>query len=176
MYFEKMPIIYYDFQDKDGNPVVRILKDITTNIRFIKSELDNISVYDEYDIVDDETPEIISTRIYGTPKYHWVIMLMNEIYDYRSDLPLNYNTLSQYVTDKYGAGNEYAIHHWESPVDNTTNSGNLTNHVVMPTFPGATSVSNFDYEERINESKRRIRLLSKGVLDAVVKQYSAMFS
>lgn len=172
MYFEKMPIIYYDFQDKDGNPVVRILKDITTNIRFIKSELDNVSVYDEYDIVDDETPELISTRIYGTPKYHWVIMLMNEIYDYRSDLPLNYNTLSQYVTDKYGAGNEYAIHHWEAAVDLSV--GAL--HVVMPTFPGATSVSNFAYEERINESKRRIRLLSKGVLDAVVKQYSAMFS
>ena len=172
MYFEKMPMIYYDFQDKDGNPVVRILKDITTNIRFIKSELDNISVYDEYDIVDDETPELISTRIYGTPKYHWVIMLMNEIYDYRSDLPLNYNTLSQYVTDKYGAGNEYAIHHWEAAVD--TSSGAL--HIVMPTFPGATSVSNFAYEEGINESKRRIRLLSKDVLDAVVKQYSAMFS
>ena len=172
MYFENMPMIYYDFQDKDGNPVVRILKDITTNIRFIKSELDNISVYDEYDIVDDETPELISTRIYGTPKYHWVIMLMNEIYDYRSDLPLNYNTLSQYVTDKYGAGNEYAIHHWEAAVD--TSSGAL--HIVMPTFPGATSVSNFAYEEGINESKRRIRLLSKDVLDAVVKQYSAMFS
>lgn len=166
MYFARMPLIYYDFQDKDGNPVVRVLKDITTNVRIIKQELQNISVYDEYDIVDDETPEIISTKVYGTPKYHWVLMIMNDIYDYRKDLPLNYNTLSQYVTDKYGSGNAYAVHHW-------INSDEM---IVNSTYPGATSVSNFQYEESVNESKRRIRLLSKPVLDTVVRQYSAMFA
>ena len=176
MYFAKMPLIYYDFPDKDGNPVVRVLKDITTNVRFIKNELENITVYDEYDIVDDETPEIISTKIYGTPKYHWVIMLMNDIYDYRSDLPQNSNTLLRYVTEKYGAGNEYHTHHWEAAVDSTTSGSGVTLHVVMPSFPGASSVSNFEYEDRINESKRRIKILSKGVLDSVVKQYSAMFN
>jgi len=176
MYFALMPNIYYDFLDKDGNPSIRILKDITTNVRLIQQEVQNYTVYDYYDIIDDETPEIISTKVYGTPKYHWIIMLLNEIYDYRNDLPLNYNTLMQYVTDKYGVGNEYAIHHWQSPVDTTTNSGILTTHVVMPNFPGATSVSNFDYENSVNESKRRIKLLSKDVIDTIIKQYTALFS
>jgi len=172
MYFALMPNIYYDFLDKDGKPSIRILKDITTNVRLIKQEIQNYTVYDYYDILDDETPEIISTKVYGTPKYHWIIMILNDIYDYRSDFPLNYNTLGSYVTQKYGAGNEYGIHHWESAVD--TAVGPL--HVVMPSFPGASPVTNFDYEDRVNESKRRIKLLSKDVIDSIVKQYTATFA
>lgn len=172
MYFALMPNIYYDFLDKDGKPSIKILKDITTNVRLIKQEIQNYTVYDYYDIIDDETPEIISTKVYGTPKYHWIIMILNDIYDYRSDLPLNYSTLSRYVTEKYGVGNENAVHHWEAAVD--TSDGAL--HVVMPTFPGASSVSNMDYEDRINESKRRIKLVSKDVIDSIMKQYTATFS
>jgi len=172
MYFSLMPNIYYDFLDKDGNPSIRIVKDITTNVRLIKQDIQNYTVYDYYDIIDDETPEIISTKVYGTPKYHWIIMILNDIYDYRNDLPLNANTLLQYVRDKYGAGNEYHTHHWEAAVD--TSVGEL--HVVMPSFPGASSVSNYTYEDRINETKRRIKLVSKDVIDMIVKQYTANFS
>lgn len=172
MYFAPMPTIYYDFQDKDGNSIVRVLKDITVNVRFIRQSLDNVVAYDYYDILDDETPEIISTKVYGTPKYHWAIMLLNDIYDYRNDLPVNYTVLSKYVTKKYGAGNEYHIHHWEHVVDNSSGEP----HVVNSTYPGATSVSNYQYEERVNESKRRIKLVSKPVLDSVLKQYTAMFA
>lgn len=176
MYFALMPNIYYDFLDKNGNPSLRIVKDITTNVRFLTQELENYTMYDYYDILDDETPEIISTKVYGSPKYHWIIMIVNGIYDYRNDFPLNSNTLLQYVKTKYGEGNEYNIHHYEAAVDNTTNSGSLTLHVVMPTFPGASPVSNFDYEDRVNETKRRIKLLSKDVIDSIVKQYTATYA
>jgi hypothetical protein len=167
-----MPNIYYDFLDKDGKPSLKILKDITTNVRFLTKELENYTMYDYYDILDDETPEIISTKVYGSPKYHWIIMIVNGMYDYRNDFPLNANTLFKHVTEKYGAGNEYHTHHYEAAVDNSV--GPL--HVVMPSFPGASPVSNFDYEDRINESKRRIKLLSKDVIDSIVKQYTTSFA
>jgi hypothetical protein len=176
MYFSTMPNIYYDFPDKNGNPSLKIIKDITTNVRFLTRDLENYTMYDYYDILDDETPEIISTKVYGSPKYHWIIMILNGMYDYRSDFPLNYNTLLQYVRDKYGAGNEYHTHHYEAAVDATTNSGAATNHVVMPSFSGASPVSNFDYEDRMNETKRRIKLVSKDVIDSIVKQYTTSFS
>ena len=172
MYFAVMPNIYYDFLDKDGKPSLKILKDITTNVRFLTKELENYTMYDYYDILDDETPEIISTKVYGSPKYHWIIMIVNGMYDYRNDFPLNANTLLNYVTEKYGAGNEYHTHHYEAAVD--TSVGPM--HVVMSSFPGASPVSNFDYEDRINESKRRIKLLSKDVIDSIVKQYTATYA
>ena len=173
MYFSNMPNIYYDFIDKDGRPTLKVLKDITTNVRMIRSILENITVYDEYDIVDGETPEIIAAKIYGNPLYHWVIMLANDKHDYREDFPLDYTNLLKRVKSIYGSTDEeiYGTHHYEAPV---TTDGHI--YVVNSDYPEAYPVSNFEYEERLNEEKRRIKIIAKPVLDAVVKQYSQMFA
>jgi nucleoid-associated protein YgaU len=99
MYFSTMPNIYYEFTDSDGKPTLKVLKDITTNVRVIRSVLENITVYDSYDIVDGETPEIIATKVYGNPLYHWVIMLANDKFDYREDFPLDYTSLVKRVEE-----------------------------------------------------------------------------
>jgi hypothetical protein len=165
MYFAKMPNIYYDFIDKDGNPTLKILKDITTNVRLIKSAVENITMYDYYDIRDGETPEIVAAKVYGNSKYHWIIMLSNKIYDYRQEWPLTFDTLDRIITQKYGDGNEYKTHHYENAKGLAVNSD----------YPLATPISNYDFETRMNEKKRRIKLVSKPVLDAVIKEYTAMF-
>ena len=171
MYFSYMPDIYNDIVDSDGKPTLKVLKDITTNVRIIRNILENITVYDEYDIVDGETPEIIAAKVYGNPLYHWVIMLANEKFDYREDFPLDYTNLMKRVELIYGTGdiNVYGTHHYEY----LDADGNL--YVVNSDHPSAYPVSNFEYEEKLNESKRRIKIISKPVLDAVVKQYSQMF-
>ena len=172
MYFSYMPNIYYDFIDKDGKPTLKILKDITTNVRMIRSILENVTMYDEYDIVDGETPEIIAAKIYGNSLYHWVIMLANDKHDYREDFPLDYTNLMKRVKTIYGDTDPeiYGIHHYEAPV---TTDGHI--YVVNSDYPGAYSVTNFEYEERLNEEKRRIKIIAKPVLDTVLKQYSQMF-
>jgi Base plate wedge protein 53 len=169
MYFSSVPNIYYEFLDKDGNSYVKIVKDITTNVRFIKNQLQNIVVYDEYDIIDNETPEMISTKVYGVPQYHWVIMILNDIYDYRTDWPLGYNELIEYTIQKYGEGdnNIYGIHHYVDPV---------TGYIVNSDYPNAYSVSNFDYENSVNESKRRIKLVSRHVMDDIIKQFTSLYN
>ena len=168
MYFSTLPNIYYEFLDTDGNSYVKIVKDITTNVRFIKSELQNIVVYDKYDIIDNETPEIISEKVYGTPKYHWVIMILNDIYDYRTDWPLSYNELMEYTIQKYGEGdaNVYGIHHYVDPV---------TGFVVNSDYTNAYSVTNFDYENSINEEKRRIKLITRELMDSILRQFSSVY-
>ena len=168
MYFSTLPAMYYEFLDKDGNSYVKIVKDITTNVRFIKTELQNLVVYDEYDIMDNETPEIISTKVYGTPHYHWVIMIMNERYDYRKDFPLSYNELMEYTIQKYGEGdsNVYGIHHYVDPV---------TGYIVNSDYTNAYSVTNFDYENSINEEKRRIKLPARNVMDNIIKEFTSVY-
>lgn len=166
-----MPKIYYDFVDSDGLLTTKILTDVTTNVRFIREVLQNLTAYDEYDILDGETPEIIASKIYGNPLYHWVIMLANDRYDYREDFPLDYTALLKRVETLYGTGNTniYGHHHYEASFpDGHT-------YIVNADHDGAYSVSNFEYEERLNESKRRIKIITKPVLDTVVKQYSMMF-
>lgn len=88
MYFKEFPVFLYDFRYGDYETKTHIIKDITRNVRFRKEVLDNIALYDEYDIIDGDTPEIVAERVYGDPEYHWIIMLANQRYDYLSDWPL----------------------------------------------------------------------------------------
>lgn len=161
MYFKDFPQFAYDFEI-GGKTKVLLLTDITRNVRFRKEILGNIELFDEYDIQDGETPEIIAEKVYGNPNYHWIVMLVNERYDYIADFPLPYPQLLRYVEDKYGVGNEYDTHHFV----------NERGYIVDQYYVGKLAVSNIDHEERINEQKRRIKLISPQLVDRVIKQFN----
>lgn len=160
MYFKDFPQFAYDFEI-GGKTKVLLLTDITRNVRFRKEVLGNIELYDEYDIQEGETPEIIAEKVYGNANYHWVIMLVNERFDYIADFPMSYTQLVKYVQDKYGVGNEYDTHHFV----------NEKGFIVDQYYVGRLAVSNIEYEERINENKRRIKLVSPQLIDRVMKQF-----
>lgn len=162
MYFKEFPRIIYEYGfDSKGNPLNTVVADITQNVRLKKEILANITLFDEYDMKEGETPEIVAEKFYGDPNYHWVVMLSNERFDYVNDFPLTHKTLLKYVEDKYGAGNEYATHHYE----------NQKGFVVDSDYPSAYPVSNLEYEERINESKRRIKIISSDLLSRIIQQF-----
>jgi hypothetical protein len=163
MYFKNFDKIYYDFQ-VGGKHQLHIVTDITKNLRFRKEILSNITLYDEYDIKDGETPEIIAEKIYGNAKYHWIIMLVNERYDYLNDFPLSTYNLEQHITQKYGTGNEYDTHHY---VD-------LKGFIVDEDNAEATSVSNYQYEDDLNETKRRIKIVDKSLINTVLKNFNSL--
>ena len=100
-YFKDFPQYLYDFNYGNNKTKTKVVVDITRNIRFKQEILSNIALYDEYDIVDGETPEIISEKFYGTPEYHWVIMMANEKYDYRNDFPIIEPILQKHIAESY---------------------------------------------------------------------------
>jgi len=161
MYFNKVPLIVYPFTI-GGKEVLKPMTDITFNIRFRKQILDNISLFDEYDIQEGETPELIAARIYGDPLYHWVIMLVNERYNYIEDFPKTQRSLGEYVNAKYT--DPYGVHHYE----------NSEGFNVMQSVPDASPISNYDYEDRLNESKRRIKIVSPNILVAILKDFNTI--
>lgn len=163
MYFNKFPQFVYEF-DIAGKTKAMVITDITRNVRFRKEIFGAIELYDEYDIKDGETPEIIAEKVYGTAEYHWIIMLINEKFDYLADFPMTYDALLKYVEDKYGVGNETDIHHYE----------NVKGFVVNSDDPEAQPVTNLAYEEHINESKRRIKLVSPQIIARVLKQFNEL--
>ena len=111
MYFANFPKIVYDFDTTAGTNY-QIVTDISRNVRFRKKILENISLYDYYDIREGETPEIVSEKIYGTPYYHWVIMLANQRYDYINDFPISQLELDALVEQRYGLSKIEHIHHY----------------------------------------------------------------
>ena len=122
--------------------------DTVTNIiarfGFESSLKENSSAFYKYDIRDGDTPEIISEKFYGSPLYHWVVMIANQKYDYINDFPLAIPELEQHIRDKYGDENVYATHHYEK------------DGMIVSTYdyPDASAVSNYDYEFSENEKKR----------------------
>lgn len=110
MYFSNFPKILYDF-DLSGKTDYRVITDITKNVRFRKQILENIALYDYYDMSEGETPEMVSEKIYGTPYYHWIIMIANQRYDYVNDFPLSQQELDALIDQRYG-DKKYLAHHY----------------------------------------------------------------
>ena len=158
MYFDNFPTFLYPFKINNKTEY-KLIKDISQNVRVRKEILANITLYDEYDIREGDTPEIISEKVYGSPLYHWVVMLCNERYNYIDDYPLTQYELEKHITDKYGSGNEYDTHHYVDANGNIVDSSQ------------GTSVSNYDYEASLNESKRRIKLISPTLLNTILKNF-----
>lgn len=162
MYFKNFDQVFYDF-DVNGKRELKVVTDITHNARFRAEILKNVTVYDEYDIMDGETPEIIAEKIYGNPQYHWIIMLANDKYDYVNDFPLSTNLLEAHIDTVYGV-NKYAAHHY---VD-------YNGYIVDSSQPGAVPVSNYQYEEQLNESKRRIKIISPEIINLILKNFEEL--
>jgi hypothetical protein len=162
MYFKEFPQFLYDF--KYGSTTkTSVVTDITRNVRFRKEVLENVTLFDEYDIVDGETPEIVAEKIYGDPEYHWIIMLANQKHDYISDFPLSEQALEKHIVSVYGA-QRYATRHYV----------NAKGFIVNSTATGAVSVSNDQYERDLNESKRRIKIISPQVISTILTQYKEL--
>ena len=112
----------------------------------VKETLENISSYYIYQIKDDEKPEILADKVYGTPEAHWIILMANERLDASYDWPLNYADFNKYIANKYrtaAGGNTLSdsqviswsqgatpgsnsIHHYEMVIDRTDASTETT--------------------------------------------------
>jgi hypothetical protein len=158
MYFNNFPEIQYPFKISKRESI-RIVRDITQNVRFRKEVLENVTLYDDYYIKDGETPEIISAKYYGDSRYHWVIMLVNQKYDYIEDFPRPQRILEEYIFEKYE--DPYEVKHYE----------NSEGYIVDDTYTGASEITYYDYEQSLNDSKRKIRLISPELLSKVLKEF-----
>ena len=93
--------------------------------------------------------------------------------------PLNQAQFAEFLTDKYGAGSEDAIHHYEITKSSgkTSSSGpsDYSHKVeVNSDEDDATAVTNREYEERIQDKKRQIQLLNKGLLGPFIEEFERL--
>jgi len=157
MYFSQFPVTLYTLDDKASAQYVR---NIFLRISFSEDIKNKLAIYDEYDIKEGETPEIVSFNLYGTTEYHWLILHTNDILDPRFEWVLSNKQLSDYVSSKYN--NPAGTHHY---VD-------TDGYIVNSSASGATPVSNYQYEEDLNETKRRIKVIKPLFVAAIVNEFN----
>lgn len=170
-YFSYFPQIYYDAV---GNGNFKIVTNILRRVK-VKQGLKEVGAFfDEYDVDSEMTPEIVSEQVYGNQKYYWIILLFNEIKDRYYDWPLTASQFETYVNDKYDDIN--GIHHYEITQESgpTTSIDDSHKIQVNSTVSGATAVTNYEYEERLQNKKRRIRLLKPEFLELFVEEFKTL--
>ena len=76
-YFQMFPKIAYDI-DGDANNF-KVVTDVMRRVRVKMQELSDKVIYDRYSMQDGETIESVAYKFYGSPTYHWVLLLLNNI-------------------------------------------------------------------------------------------------
>ena len=169
MYFANFPVIPYDsVGDYNFKIVTNLLKRVVVRSK-VKA---NTSLYDTYDVKEGETPEILADKLYGDPELHWVILLFNDITDVYHQWPQNQNQFLACINDKYS--NVDATHHYEI----SQTSGDTTIKVDIGTdntdYPTASIVTNYEYEEDLQDKKRKIKLLDPAYITTFVAEFEAL--
>jgi hypothetical protein len=152
MYFKKFPTYEYDVQ---ANQYRTLITDILRRVNLKANVRANSLVFDEYTVNDGETPDIVATKYYDNPLYHWVIVTVNNITS-RHDWPMDQASLTEYVNDKYDDPD--GVHHYE--VAQTSGDTTIKLQVASDTA-GAVTITNYEHEQTENDNKRRIRLLDR---------------
>lgn len=103
-YFDKFPVISYNINKQDGVPnEYQLATNIFVRLKVLSEKLDQVFHYYEYTIKEQDNPENLAERLYGTPEAHWLILLTNTRYDAFYDWPMNYDIFKKYITGKYGS-------------------------------------------------------------------------
>ena len=183
-YFKALPRIYYT--DKNGRTIT--YTNLLTRVNIIPSVLNNPMSYYQYDIQEGDTPEIIAYKYYNDIYRYWIVMFSNQLLDPQWDWPMSQSVFNNYLAKKYNFNTTTTVHHYEKvltqinsetflPESQTieisfdeynllyntsgkTTSYNLQNGDTTSITTQVNAVSYYDYEMRLNESKRSIKLLN----------------
>ena len=173
MYFNSIPKIYYDSENKKQPKVVtNLLRRVGVRAK-VKI---NTALFDTYRVKAGETPEIIAHKLYGDPELHWIILLLNDITDRYHQWPMTGGQFLDYLNDKYT--NPDGIHHYES----TQTSGDtkvkieVFNEVDDDAYTGLTPITNREYEESEQDKRRQIRLVDPSFVEQFVDEFKKLMN
>lgn len=174
MYFSQFEQGYYDLKG-DGNE--KLVTDLMTRVKVREKIINEASLYDKYEVPSGERPEDTAFKHFGSAQYHWVVLMTNNITDAYYDWPMSEQNFETFIRDKYT--NPDAIHHYEI----SQSSGKTTAQgpddysyliEVNSTATGAQSVSNREFEQRLQDEKRSIQLLSPSYLNTFLEEFNEL--
>lgn len=102
-FFSKFPLLPYDLDIPSGEKFAhpKTVTDIFKRIALKQSLTDVGSVFAAYTIKDEDTPDIIANKLYGSAQLHWVVLLANDIINPFFDWPLSERELVPFIARKY---------------------------------------------------------------------------
>lgn len=191
-YFNSLPKVVYT----DKNNIRTVYTNLMARASITPTILNNILVYYDYDIQDEDTPEIIAHKYYGDINRFWIVLYCNQLLDPQWDWPLSSNKFQKYVSNKYG-NTLNSVHHYEKVITKTTKTNTTSTTVETEIIsqeeynntPAESNdtytlgvetidintvtriITNYEYEIEQNEAKRKIKILNKEYSSKLEKEF-----
>lgn len=164
-FYKKFPKIDYTFADG----TTRTLTDI--NIKYGLSELvkSTSDIFYPFAYRDQDRPDILADKYYDTDDLYWLVLLSNNVFDVYHDFPIKHEDFNRYLVKKYADNALLAgytqnfddvlgycfetIHHYEDK------DGYIIDHASFLVLGNTKAIFIFEYETKINESKRAIKFI-----------------
>ena len=177
-YFNELPNISYpSLLPSQSKIEERILVKNLFKRSKLRNDIDQaITAINYYYVNEGIRPDILAEELYGDSELDWVILTANNITNIRNQWPLDHNDLHEYMLDKYGSEtNINGIHHYETrqildeynrvviPAGLEVDANfsfkyqNYSNSIV--TVNPVSAITNYQYEVKLNDQKRRIKVL-----------------
>ena len=149
---------------------------------------ENLNHFTKYKIIGDDRPDNVAYEVYGDQNLDWLIMLSNNIINLENEWPMEQTAFHNYLLKKYRTNAKiYSVRHYE-----TAELKDSTGKIVVPkglevpsdfsityydsgrgveeeVVNSAVAVTNYTYEDRIQENKRNIFLLKDRYVGLVVE-------
>ena len=189
-YFQELPNISYPSLLPNINKIEDTIsvKNIFRRSK-LRTDIDQtITAFNYYYVKESYRPDMVAEEIYNDSELDWVVLTSNNIINVRDQWPLSHNDLYNYMLEKYGSEqNILGISHYETKkvvdeynrtvisaglqvdADFTFQYKNYSNSMI--TVNPAVAVTYYDYEVKVNENKRKIKILKSEYLSAFITDH-----
>ena len=185
-YFKELPNLQYlsRLPNSNSNENYITVKNIFKRAAIRSDVINVITAFVYYQITDNERPEQVANKVYENPELDWIVLHTNNITNVREQWPLSNQDLYNYMLDKYGSDETIAnIHHYETiqilddfkrlivPAGLKVDSNfqvtyAKTDYSLVTTNP-TQPITNYEYEEKVDNDKRNIFILKSRYLNIV---------
>lgn len=187
-YFKAIPNISYDINGNSPN-TFQTATNIMKRPKFKPSVISEITDYYPYRVKDGYRPDMVSTEVYDTPSYAYLILMFNDIYDPVFDWPLGLTQFDKYIVSKYGSMDSaittvkyyYQIIRAEIQRTGISERVPAVKYIIDETAYnelGAdekTTISQYDWEFELNDEKTELQMIDPDIIQDVDYEVKRMF-
>ena len=188
-YFNQIPNFDYVSRLPDAKISDYIqVKNLFKRVLLREDIYSNLMYFTKYDIQGDDRPDNVAYKIYSDSTLDWLILLSNNITHIPTEWPLAQNDFDRFLLDKYGSyDNLYnGVHHHETievkdsnevtivpaglevSADFTTTYYDYYMSDMVTKLDITRPVTNYQYEEKIQNKKREIFILKQEYVSVVM--------
>ena len=194
-YFRNIPDFEYVNRTKDGQFISNYtqVKNFFKKGKIREDLFQDLTVFEKYSILGDDRPDNVANEIYGDPTLDWVVLLSNNIVNIYNEWPLSQQAFEAYVLDKYKTLAKLdEVHHYESnevkdssgviifPKGVRVSAAQSVSYFEplsdeqVTVNPVSKAITNYQYEQSVNDKKRRIFLIKPIYLNVVFDDLEEM--